>query len=123
MEGLSRIVARIASRQHGVVARWQLVAAGISEGWIDVRLGKGWLIRVYPGVYRVGHVAPSLEAEYMAAVLACGDGAVLVDAPLRPCWGSFGQGERRIRRSRRRKNGASAASRRIGSASRIHVTA
>jgi hypothetical protein len=77
MEGLSRIVAGIASRQHGVVARWQLVAAGISEGWIDVRLGKGWLIRVYPGVYRVGHVAPSMEADYMAAVLACGDGAVL----------------------------------------------
>jgi hypothetical protein len=28
-------------------------------------------------VYRVGHQAPSLEARYLAAVLACGDGAVL----------------------------------------------
>jgi very-short-patch-repair endonuclease len=32
---------------------------------------------VYPGVYRVGHAAPSVEADYMAAVLACGEGAVL----------------------------------------------
>jgi hypothetical protein len=28
-------------------------------------------------VYRVGHRAPSVEARYLAAVLACGDGAVL----------------------------------------------
>jgi hypothetical protein len=35
------------------------------------------LIRVYPGVYRVGHRAPSLEARYTAAVLACGDRALL----------------------------------------------
>jgi very-short-patch-repair endonuclease len=32
---------------------------------------------VHRGVYRVGHRAPSLEARYLAAVLACGDGAVL----------------------------------------------
>lgn len=35
------------------------------------------LLRVHKGVYRVGHRAPSTEATYMAAVLACGDGAVL----------------------------------------------
>jgi len=77
MGGQDEIVARIASRQHGVVTRWQLLAAGISAGSIEKRLGKGSLIRVFPGVYRVGHVAPSLEADYMAAVLACGEGAVL----------------------------------------------
>jgi hypothetical protein len=38
---------------------------------------KGLLIVVHRGVYRVGHRAPSTEATYMAAVLACGDGAVL----------------------------------------------
>src|SRR5829696_10371556 len=31
----------------------------------------------YPGVYRVGHRAPSTEARYLAAVLAAGQGAVL----------------------------------------------
>ena len=37
----------------------------------------GLLIRLHKGVYRVGHTAPSLEATYLAAVKACGDGAVL----------------------------------------------
>jgi very-short-patch-repair endonuclease len=32
---------------------------------------------VHRGVYRVGHLAPSTEARYMAAVLACGSGALL----------------------------------------------
>src|SRR3954467_10880122 len=77
MGALDGIVAAIARRQHGVVARRQLLAAGISARWIARRLDKGWLIRVYPGVYRVGHAAPSIEADYMAAVLACAEGAVL----------------------------------------------
>ena len=38
---------------------------------------KGSLLREYPGVYRVGHRAPSTEATYLAAVLACGPGAGL----------------------------------------------
>lgn len=36
----------------------------------------GSRIRAFPGVYRVGHAAPSVEANYTAAVLACGDGSV-----------------------------------------------
>lgn len=77
MGGLDRTVGLLAGRQHGVVARWQLLAAGISARWIEKSLSKGWLIRVHPGVYRVGHTAPSMEADYMAAVLACGEGAAL----------------------------------------------
>src|SRR5207302_2412633 len=41
------------------------------------RLRAGSLLREYRGVFRVGHRAPSTEARYIAAVLACGDGAVL----------------------------------------------
>ena len=33
---------------------------------------------VDPGVYRVGHTAPSVEATYLAAVWACGEGALLM---------------------------------------------
>jgi predicted transcriptional regulator of viral defense system len=54
-----------------------LFAAGASRRWIANRLDKGSLIRVFPGVYRVGHAALSTEATYTAAVLACGDGAFL----------------------------------------------
>jgi hypothetical protein len=77
MGALDGIVAAIAGGQHGVIARWQLLAAGASRRWIANRLDKGNLIRVFPGVYRVGHAALSTEATYTAAVLACGDGAVL----------------------------------------------
>ena len=72
-----QLIARIAGRQHGVVARWQLIAIGVPAGAIEKRLAKGWLIRVHRGVYRVGHAAPSVEATWTAAVLACGDGAAL----------------------------------------------
>src|SRR5690242_5144245 len=77
MRGQDRIVGSIASGQHGVVTRRQLLEAGLSPRSIEERLDKGSLIRVYPGVYRVGHGAPSVEADYMAAVLACGQGSVL----------------------------------------------
>ena len=39
---------------------------------IQHRVDRGALLRVHLGVYRVGHRAPSIEARYMAAVLACG---------------------------------------------------
>ena len=71
------MIAGIAREQHGVATRAQLLAAGMSASAIDRRLRKGSLIRVHPGVFRVGHDAPSLQAAYMAAVLACGPDAVL----------------------------------------------
>jgi very-short-patch-repair endonuclease len=40
-------------------------------------LRSGALLREHRGVYRVGHRAPSVEARYLAAVLACGEGALL----------------------------------------------
>jgi predicted transcriptional regulator of viral defense system len=71
------VIARIAGRQHGVVARRQLTEAGISTASIRGRLEKGGLIRVHRGVYRVGHAAPISDATYLGAVMACGTGALL----------------------------------------------
>ena len=68
---------RIASSAHGVVTRSQLRLAGVTPQEIRSRVQRGGLLRVHPGVYRVGHRAPSTEATYLAAVLAAGDGAVL----------------------------------------------
>jgi hypothetical protein len=70
-------MASLARRAHGVVTRAELLGARISSDEIDHRVRKGALIRVHRGVYRVGHAAPSVEARYMAAVKACGEGAVL----------------------------------------------
>jgi hypothetical protein len=60
-----------------VVTREALLAAGVSRHEVAYRVKLGSLIREYPGVYRVGHRAPSLEASYLAAVLACGPEALL----------------------------------------------
>src|SRR5437016_2876877 len=74
---LEHRIARIADRQHGVVTRRALLDAGLSVDEIKRRIRKGLLLPEFPGVYRVGHRAPSVDARYMAAVLACGDGARL----------------------------------------------
>ena len=73
------MIGRLASRSHGVVTRRELLDAGVTIGEIKHRLGTGALLIQHPGVYRVGHEAPSTEARYMAAVKACGDGATLTD--------------------------------------------
>ena len=78
-------MAWLAGRAHGVVARRELVAAGMSERQIDWRLGRGDLIVEFPGVYRVGHAAPSVLARYTAAVKACGPGALLPASRRRTC--------------------------------------
>jgi very-short-patch-repair endonuclease len=74
---VSRILAVIAGGQHGVVSRAELLDAGVTPQEVRTRLGSGALLREYPGVYRVGHRAPSREARYLAAVKACGPGAAL----------------------------------------------
>jgi very-short-patch-repair endonuclease len=70
-------LARLGGEAHGVVTRRRLLAAGVSARQIEERLRSGALLREYRGVYRVGHRAPSLGARYLAAVLACGQGALL----------------------------------------------
>jgi len=67
----------MASAQKGIVTRTELLNAGLSSRQIEGRVEKGLLIRVHKGVYRVGHAAPSIEATYLAAVKACGEGAYL----------------------------------------------
>jgi very-short-patch-repair endonuclease len=68
---------RIATSQRGLVTRKQALVAGVSRRELETRLRRGELILEYPGVYRLGHQAPSVEARYLAAVLACGDSALL----------------------------------------------
>jgi hypothetical protein len=70
-------LARLAARGHGVVRRADLFAAGFSAAEIRTRLRRGSLLHEYPGVYRVGHRAPSVEARHLAAVWAGGEGALL----------------------------------------------
>jgi very-short-patch-repair endonuclease len=78
---------RVAARQHGAVTRAQLEAAGLGSKAITIRVRKGQLHRVHRSVYTLGHRAPNLHARWMAAVLACGDGAVLSHSSAAALWG------------------------------------
>jgi hypothetical protein len=59
----------------------------VTRQGIASRLRRGDLLREHPGVYRVGHRAPSVEATYLADVLAAGEGAVLCGRAAAHLWG------------------------------------
>lgn len=67
---VSRTVLALAAAQHGVVARRQLIACGVSETMLRDRLASGLLIPLHRGVYAVGHRRLRREGHWLAAVLA-----------------------------------------------------
>jgi very-short-patch-repair endonuclease len=69
-------VQELAAAQHGVVTRAQLLALGLTARMIARRVAQQRLWPLHRGVYRVGpDISP--YAGDMAAVLACGAGALL----------------------------------------------
>jgi very-short-patch-repair endonuclease len=87
-------IARIAANQHGVVTTEQLLSAGLLSSGITDRLSTGRLHRIHRRVYAVGHRRLSDRGRWMAAVLACGEGAVLSHLSAAELWGIH----RRVRR-------------------------
>lgn len=65
----------------------QLAALGLSREAVRKRVEAGRLHRLHRGVYAVGHAAPSEARRFMAAVLACGRGAVLSHVSAAVLWG------------------------------------
>jgi very-short-patch-repair endonuclease len=80
-------MARIAARQHGVVSVEQLYEVGLDKSAISRRLKRGRLHRIHRGVYAVGHRGLSWHGRWMAAVLACREGAVLSHGSAAALWG------------------------------------
>lgn len=72
-----RRIGELAARQHGVVARFQLLEMGLRRRQIGHRMELGRLHRIRQGVYAVGHRRLTPSARFMAAVLAGGSDAVL----------------------------------------------
>jgi very-short-patch-repair endonuclease len=68
-ETAERRCAGIASRQHGLLTRQQLLSTGLSPRSIGRRLTTGRLIVVHPGVYRVSGSPDSQEQRVLAACL------------------------------------------------------
>jgi very-short-patch-repair endonuclease len=82
-----RLIARIAARQHGLVTTAQLERAGLGRRGASARERKGLLHRIHRGVYGVGCAALSYHGRWLAAVLACGPGAVLSHISAAQLWG------------------------------------
>jgi very-short-patch-repair endonuclease len=73
----SRRAWAIAARQYGVITHRQLAELGFSAAAIKHRVAIGRLHPRYRGVYAVGRRDLSRHGRWMAAVLACGPGAVI----------------------------------------------
>src|SRR6266480_3012194 len=86
------------ARPRTVVAVAQLYSLGLSDRQLRRRVAAGWLHRLHRGVYAVGHRNITREGWWMAAVLACGEGAVLSHQAAGELW--------KIRQPRGRPSGA-----------------
>jgi Protein of unknown function (DUF559) len=86
----SREAWKLAGRQHGVVARRQLLDLGFNSREIEHRVERGRLHLVMRGVYAVGWPRLTRERRWMAATLACGDGAMLSHRSAAALWGIGG---------------------------------
>jgi hypothetical protein len=80
-------LAAIASEQFGIVTTADLRACGLSRQAISRRAAAGHLHPLYRGVYALGHTNISIEGRLLAAVKACGPGAVLSHYAAAAHWG------------------------------------
>jgi hypothetical protein len=78
---------RLATRQHGVVSRFQLCALGFERKAIEAALGEGRLSSVHEEVFAVGHRRVPQRGHWWAAVLAYGPGSVLSHHSALMLWG------------------------------------
>jgi hypothetical protein len=83
-------VARQAAADWGVLSLDELRECGLSSDQVTARLRKGWLHRVYPGVYAVGHPALSVPGKLLAAAKCIGRDAVLSHFSAAALWGFVG---------------------------------
>lgn len=81
------MIGELAGRQHGVVAAWQLLRLGVGRRLVEGRIARGLLHPLHRGVYAVGHAAVGANGRLLAAVLACGPGAVLSHRSAAGVWG------------------------------------
>jgi uncharacterized protein YjiS (DUF1127 family) len=81
------LIASLAGRQRGLVTRRQLREAGVGSEAIRHRLEQKRLHEQHRGVYSVGTGSVDRHGRWLAAVLACGDRAVLSHASAAELWG------------------------------------
>ena len=77
----------LVGRQHGVIARRQLLALGLAPRQIEQRIASGRLHPAWRGIYAVGRPQLDRRGRWMGAVLACGPEAVLSHSSAAALWG------------------------------------
>jgi putative AbiEi antitoxin of type IV toxin-antitoxin system/uncharacterized protein DUF559 len=82
-----RELAKLATRQHGVVTLRQLLAFGFTRVAVRRRLSAGRLHPIHPGVYAVGHPRLTVKGLFIAAVHYGGEGALLSHRSAAELWG------------------------------------
>src|ERR1700760_3593088 len=78
---------RLARAQHWVLTRADLDALKFSDAAVEHRVATGRLHPVGRGIYAVGRAELTPRGKWMAAVLACGGGAVLSHRSAAVLWG------------------------------------
>jgi very-short-patch-repair endonuclease len=80
-------LAELAKEQHGVVSVWQMADLGYSDEALRHARKSGRIHPVHRGVYAVGHAQLPRHGKCLAAVLSCGDGALLSHRSAAWLWG------------------------------------
>lgn len=83
---MTKRIADLAARRHGVVTSADLVAAGVGRGAIARLVADGLVRPLHRGVYLVGPLKDAWT-DAMAAVLACGPGAAVSHHAAAAIWG------------------------------------
>ncbi len=78
--------AAIAARDWGVISAGELLACGMARNGIAARVAAGRLHRIHRGVYALGHAGVTMRGRFLAAVKACGAGAVLSHRSAAALW-------------------------------------
>lgn len=87
LTNLSSNVHEVAARQGGHITRQQMLELGMTGRTIARWVAAGHLLRIYRGVYAVGHIPANPIDRAHAALLAGGDRAVLSHACALVLWG------------------------------------
>jgi hypothetical protein len=99
----SRATWRLAREQHGVLTHADLLGLGFTAKAIKHRVASGRLHPISVGVYAVGRPELTPHGRWMAAVLACGDEAMLSHRSAAELWGIGHEDGKRIDVTVRRK--------------------
>lgn len=98
-DGKDRVEAawrRLASAQHSVVTRRELLETGLSPRQIDRRLRRGLLVPFKQGIYTVAGAHPTWEQRALCYVKWAGDDAVLSGVAAAALWGIDGFPKARV---------------------------